>query len=96
MLRHILIRPAGATFGGDLLPCTATELCQLYSAAEVSRLAIGLTVTRQDPVRGAITHTDLLAFHDRHATPATKGSVFLRHLLRRRAEQPAAQLGAAA
>lgn len=91
MLRHILIRPTGASHGGDLMAYTATELCQLYSAAELSRLAIGLQVQRGD-----LTHTDLLAFHDRHATDQAKGSVFLRGLLRRAAAAPAAQLGEAA
>ncbi|MES2814505.1 MAG: hypothetical protein V4720_06385 [Pseudomonadota bacterium] len=64
MLRHILIRRTGAMHGGDLMPYTATELCQAYSAAELSRLAIGLTVAR-----GETRHTDLLAFHDRHTAP---------------------------
>lgn len=91
MLRHILIRQTGASHGGHLMACSATELCTLYSTAELSRLAIGLQVER-----GGMTHTDLLAFHDRHATPDAKGSVFLRGLLRRAATAPAAQLGEAA
>ena len=82
MLRHILIRPTGQTYGGDLIACTASDLCAMYSTAELARLAIGLTVTRQT-ARGMVTHTDILAFHDRHATPDLKGSVLLRRLLGR-------------
>lgn len=78
MLRHILIRPTGASYGGDVMAYTASELCGIYSTAELSRLAIGLQVER-----GTMTHTDLLAFHARHATPEGSGSVFLRGMLNR-------------
>ena len=76
MLRHILIRPTGQTQGGDLMACTASDMADLYAPDELARLAIGLSVER-----GGQVHTDLLAFHNRHATPDLKGSTLLRRLL---------------
>jgi hypothetical protein len=78
MIRHILIRTNGATCGGDVVQRDARDLVALYSTAELSRLAIGLTVKRD-----TVTHVDLLAFHDRNATPDRHGSVFLRTALKR-------------
>lgn len=85
-MRHVLIRPADLTKGGDVLTYTATEMADLYTAEELAQLAIGMVVQRGD-----LRHVDLLAFHDRHAAPGgpdveaspqTRGSVFLRHRLR--------------
>jgi hypothetical protein len=85
-MRHILIRSADLTKGGEVMTYTATEIAELYTAEEVACLAIGNVV-----LRGSLHHVDLLAFHDRHAAPGgpeveasalTRGSVFLRHKLR--------------
>ena len=80
MLRQILIRPTVQTFGGETMAATASDLATMYSPDELARLAIGLTVTRQTD-RGMVTHTDLLAFHNRHATPDLRGTTLLRRLL---------------
>lgn len=77
MQRHILIRPTGAVQGGELRSCTASDLAEIYTSEELARLAIGLQVQRD-----GMTHTDLLAFHDRHATPDLRGTTLLRRLLR--------------
>lgn len=61
MVRLIYIRPAGATEGGTQLAYTATEIAAIYTPFEQAQLALGLSVTRDGE-----THTDLLAFHDRH------------------------------
>lgn len=82
MLRHILIRPAGQTHGGDLMAYTASELAELYSPGEVAQLAIGKPVIRTT-ARGMVSHTDLLAFHDRHAAPDLQGTTLLRRMLSR-------------
>ena len=82
MLRHILIRSTGQTFGGEVMAATATDLSTMYSAEELSRLMIGQTVTRQTD-RGMVSHIDLLAFHNRHATPDMRGTTLLRRLLGR-------------
>jgi hypothetical protein len=76
-MRHILIRPADLTQGGEVMTYTATEIAELYTAEEVACLAIGKVVQR-----GSLQHVDLWAFYDRHATSDTRGSVFLRHRLR--------------
>lgn len=82
MLRHILIRKTGQTFGGEAMAATATDLCAMYSAEELARLAVGLTVTRQTD-HGMVSHIDLLAFHNRHATPDLQGTTLLRRHLGR-------------
>jgi hypothetical protein len=86
MLRHILIRKTGQTFGGEVMAATATDLCAMYSPEELARLQIGLSVTRQTdggPVPQLVTHIDLLAFHNRHATPDLQGTTLLRRFLGR-------------
>lgn len=76
-LRHILIRSIGKTMAGDVMAFTATELAEHYTAGEIARLQIGLAVERPDAL-----HVDLVATHDRHATPDLRGSVLLRRLAR--------------
>lgn len=78
MIRHILIRPIGASLGGDVMGYGASELVSCYRAADLARLAVGLPVHR-----GGETHVDLVAFHDRHATAESRGSVGLRRALKR-------------
>jgi hypothetical protein len=78
MKRFILIRPTGSPYGGKVLEYPISELIELYSEDERAQLAKGLTVHRGDE-----SHTDVLAFHDRHATPDRRGTVFLRRIMKR-------------
>ena len=94
MFRHILIRKTGAAYGGDLRAYTSKEVADLYPSDQLARLALG------QPVQvGDCTHVDLMAFYLAHAAPSaqaapqSRGSVFLRNLLRR---PLAPQLGEAA
>jgi hypothetical protein len=48
-----------ATGRRTVMELTATDAARLYSPLEVARLALGQAIPR-----GAVTHTDLLAFHD--------------------------------
>lgn len=73
MSTHRFVRIFDQTTGKvTVVEYTAGDTAGIYTAAEQARLAIGLPVQR-----GATTHIDLLAFHDRMTGPDRSAVVSL-------------------